>query len=125
MLPQSKKVSRKEFPKSHKKGEIYHSPHLSLVVVKKDSKLPSKFSFVISGKVAKKAVERNKLKRWTYRTIQKECDNIKNGFVSVFFSKKNSTKLTHSQLEDQVLVLLKNAHLLKKNDASPTQLFKE
>ena len=55
MLPQSKKVSRKEFPKSHKKEKPTILPHLSLVVVKKDSKLPSKFSFVISGKVAKKS----------------------------------------------------------------------
>lgn len=113
MLPRSKKVSRKEFPKGHKKGATYHSPNLSLVVVKKDFKLPSKFSFIISSKVAKKAVERNKLKRWTYHTIQKEYDNIKNGFVCIFFSKKNSTELTHGQLEDQVRVLLKNAHLLK------------
>jgi len=113
MLPKSKKVSREEFPKGHKKGATYHSPHFSFVVVKKDPELPSKFSFVISGKVAKKAVERNKLKRWTYRTIQKEYDNIKNGSVCVFFSKKGSTKLTYSQLEDQVRLLLKNAHLLK------------
>jgi len=113
MLPREKKVNRKEFPTQKKKGVVYHSPYFLLVVVKNNKETPTKFSFVVSVKISKKATERNKLKRRGYNIIKKIYNDIQSGFVCVFFLKKNIATLSYPQFEEHLRALLEKARILK------------
>ena len=82
------------------------SPH-------KKNKKEVRFSFVVSKKISKKAVERNKFRRIGYNTIQKNISSIKEGFLVAVFIKKSATKISKKELEKEIIFLLKKANLLK------------
>jgi ribonuclease P protein component len=66
MLAKLKRVSRPEFTTAYAAGQRYHSPFLTLVCV------PGpvfKASVVVSKKVAKKAHDRNRLRRRLYEVL--------------------------------------------------------
>ena len=65
-----------------KRGKIFHSPHLTLTVYEAAQMKNNKFSFVVSKKVSKKSVVRNKLKRTGYDTIRSLMVHIKEKGVS-------------------------------------------
>lgn len=73
----------------------------------------SRFGFVISAKVSKKAVERNLLKRRLREIIKRNLKVIKSGYDVVFVVKKNAVQLTFVQIQDEVLKMLRE---LLKND---------
>ena len=76
-------------------------------------KAESRFSFVVSKKEVKKAVERNKLRRIGYNIIQKNISNINKGYIIAFFLKKRTLTLSKRALEEEIISLLQKANLLK------------
>lgn len=113
MLSKKNKIQRADFPSSSKKGMVFHSTYTSLSLQKQTKEEPNKFSFVVSGKVSKKAVVRNKLKRRGYYVIKKFLPTIKIGYFVVFFLKKEIVGLSYSDFEKQILFLLNKAKLIK------------
>ena len=119
MLPQKRRISRKEFPDILKKGRRFNSPHLLLYVVEQKTPVVehsslrdkadfiSLFSFSVSKKISKKAVDRNRLRRQGYSVITSQIKNIKKGFLFFFSFKKESGTLTFVQLEKEIKDLLK------------------
>jgi len=91
MLPKHKKIPRKLFKNILTRGKIFHSANTTLRIKKNDSN-NTVFSFVISKKVVKKSVERNKLKRQGYSIIKEFLDKIKSSYSYVFFLKKQDVK---------------------------------
>jgi len=114
MLFKKHKISRKEFPESDKNGLFYNSKNLTLIVKKpkKDSK-NSKVSFIVSKKVAKSAVLRNKIKRRGYYAMKKIIDSTKPNMIAVFVLKKDVHTIPYHEFEDQILSLLKKAKIIK------------
>jgi len=85
-----------------KSGNRRESEHLTLRL----NKGTPKFSFVVSKKVAAKAVERNRIKRRGYEAIN---ELLKKGFnkkSGVFFAKKGISKLTFKELKEEIKSLL-------------------
>jgi ribonuclease P protein component len=72
----------------------------------------SKFAFVVSRRVALKAVERNKLKRRARAVIRKMLPDIKPHFAGIFFLKKESAKLSFQELEQSARGVLRKARIL-------------
>lgn len=70
--------SRKDFEEIKKAGVMYHSPSFSLII--KISELMDqsepRFGFVVSKKISKKAVERNKVKRLLSTILQKRLNRF-------------------------------------------------
>ncbi|MEI8068008.1 MAG: ribonuclease P protein component [Candidatus Shapirobacteria bacterium] len=85
-----KKINRlkkiKDFTEVKNKGEIYHSPFFSLLILKSDNK-DSQFGFVISKKISKRAVDRNKIKRVLAESVKVNLDKFKN-IKAVFLVKR-------------------------------------
>lgn len=124
MLSKKKKVSRILFPVIIKESKSIYSPLITLrffqrksnsVLGKKTDK-ESKFSFVVSRKIIKDAVKRNRLKRRGYNIITKNKENIRDLFNCIFFFKKGAEKISFKELEKQVIFLLEKAGVYKKND---------
>ena len=111
MLPKKNKLTREDF-KVLSKGRSIHSPYLTLLVYTKTQHNNPKISFVVSKKITKRSVIRNKLKRWGYAIIKDILENIPPNTTSVFFLKKGSEKLSYKEFESFVVALLKKAHLL-------------
>jgi len=73
----------------------------------------TKFSFIISKKVAKSAVLRNKMKRRGYYAVKKIIKNTKDNMVAIFILKKEIQTIPYHQFEHQILQLLKKAKISK------------
>jgi ribonuclease P protein component len=88
--------SQPSFATIMKRGTLVHSPHLSLKVLKGEGPV----FVVVSKKVAKTAVLRNRLKRRVRSIVQK---NKLNG---IFFTKKGATGLSFQELKKEVSSLV-------------------
>ena len=79
MLPKENRIKkRKDFDEIFKKGKIFRSDSL-IFKFKKNNLKKSRFGFVVSLKVSKSAVVRNKIRRRMSEIIGQNMDSIKNG----------------------------------------------
>lgn len=112
MLKKQKRVTTRLFP-SHGAGKRYHSPFLTLRVVKNGGDEYPRFAFVVSKKVAKKAVERNRLKRRGYEATRTFSDDIVEPVLCIFYPKKEIHTLSFKELTAEIGSLLEKAGLIK------------
>ena len=114
MLSKDRKITRALFKRLNGRGLTYHSPHLFLSIYKNEKQEKSRFTIIISKKVAKNAVSRNKIRRRFYSIITKNLLNIENGYMCIINCKKQSNSLNYKEIEEQILILLTKAGLLIK-----------
>lgn len=93
-----------------KKGGFLNSPFFTLRFLKNPLKL-THFSVVVSKKVAKTAVLRNKIRRRTYSILKKLTKNSKNplagqAYFIILFGKKGVEKATFAEVEADIKKLL-------------------
>jgi len=75
-----------------------------------------KIGFVVSKKIEKSAVKRNKIKRQmreVVRLLIKE-KKIKKGYVLFFIAKKNILKKNYNEIEKEIISILEKTNLLIK-----------
>lgn len=113
MLNYERRISQSLFTQILKEGRSFYTPHLSLKICPRKDQQKSAFSFVISAKVVKTAVERNFLKRRGRYTIKKHLNNLKEGYLYAFFFKKEMLKLPYPLFEQEFLTVLKKANLIQ------------
>lgn len=84
MLPKAQRLTRnKEFDFVFKGGKSHYSDFFGLKIKKNQLHL-NRFGFIVSIKVSKKAVLRNRLKRQVRSVIREENKTLKQGFDCVF-----------------------------------------
>ena len=111
MLSKERRIKRKDFG-DVLKGVRYNSPHFLVYVNRSESKKPTIFSFSVSKKVASKAVLRNKMRRQGYGVISSFLNDIKPGFTCFFSYKKEKYPIPYSELEKEIIGILKNIKLI-------------
>ena len=67
--------SKKEFAEIKNKGRVLYSPLFGWLEYKEDDNL-KKFGFIVSKKISKKAVIRNKIRRILAETVRKNLDKF-------------------------------------------------
>jgi len=67
-----------------------------------------KFGFVISKKISKKAVDRNKIKRRMCEVLVKNLDKFKAGTRIVFLAKKSLLEAKIGEIEKEINNLISN-----------------
>ncbi|HLD82155.1 MAG TPA: ribonuclease P protein component [Patescibacteria group bacterium] len=93
-------------------GRSFHTPYLTLKTVQNQQDL-NRFGIVVSNKVDKRAVVRNKMKRRLRAAARKyEPAFTKRGVDCAFFAKKEVLTLSSEELSENVETLLKKAKLL-------------
>ena len=117
MLPQKYRLPGNQIPEVLKKGKRFSFPLFNLVLLKpQTSNLKpqiSRFAFVVSTKISKKAVLRNRTKRLTAESVRLLLPQIKKGYDIIFFAKK---PLKEEKLQDILPAVekgVKKAGLLK------------
>lgn len=88
--------SRSEFLEAKEKGEMVSTPLFGFLIQKKQDSL-KKFGFIISKKISKRAVDRNKIKRLLSEVVRKNLDNFDEGIRGIFLAKK---EILGKSLED-------------------------
>lgn len=108
MSLKKKKVTKKLFEQIMKKGAIFYGSFLVFrVIINLDS---PQYAFVAPKNIAKTAVVRNKLRRRGYRALR---DYNVNSGQGIFFYKKNTTKISFSEIKKDVSFLLKKARIIQ------------
>lgn len=113
LSPQNRLKNKKEFEEVFKKGKGFERDFLFLKIKKSNSK-KSKFGFVISRKINKKAVARNKIKRRLRGIIKGEISKIEPGVDAVLIVKKDIEKKDFLEIKKTTIRLLKEAGILKE-----------
>jgi len=102
----------KDFKNIIKNGRTIGNRFLILKFIENNLNAP-RIGFVVSQKVSKSAVIRNKIKRKLRAIIRDEIKKIKEGYDLIFFSKKGIEGENFKELKESVNLLFKKAILLK------------
>ena len=103
MLPKRHRLPlRTELKRVQKNGRLYQGKLFSLLVCQQINDSPSRFAFIISTKIHKKAVERNRIRRLLTEAIRGNLANVKPGNEAVFLVKKAILKKQFKEVEEEV-----------------------
>lgn len=118
MLPRAYRLSLKNQKKNKRGflGERFSSPLFSVVVGKKSivhEKRPvSQFAFVVSNRISKKAVTRNRIKRLLGEAVGQLLAQVKPDYAVAIFAKKDLSKLALEEIRQEFKKIFKKANLL-------------
>jgi len=111
MLPAAYRLKGdSNFKRLIQRGRRFFLPSLMLRIIPTKQDV-SRFGFVVSTKISKKAVERNKIRRRLREIIRLELPRILPGYDVLIAARKDVIKLNYKDLRDQVLELLHKARL--------------
>ncbi len=115
MLPKKRRIQRSQFSSILSAGKRYTTPHLLAYVALQSEKMSaeSQFSFSVSKKVCKLAVDRNRFRRRGYSTINTYLSRINPGFLIFFSFKKGSEGISFDTLYAEVSDILSRVGILK------------
>jgi ribonuclease P protein component len=111
MLPKQNRLKKKnDFEKVFKKGKGFRQGFLFFKIAKNNLK-ESRFGFIVSKQVSKKAVIRNKIKRRLRKLVQLNLLKIKTGIDGVLIVKPGLETKNFLELENLLNKLFKKAKL--------------
>jgi len=93
--------SKKEFAEIKNEGRVLYSPLFGFLNYKKDDDL-KKFGFIVSKKISKRAVDRNKIRRILSEIVRKNLDKFQNGTRIIFLTKKEILNKKTKEVEKEV-----------------------
>ncbi len=122
MLKKINRIGRKkEFLEIKNKGKIINSPLFGASTLV-DETGEIKFGFVISKKISKRAVDRNKIKRRMCEVLVKKLNKFKPGTKIVFLAKKSLLGVKIGEIEeeiDKVFQFVRSSAYQKKQNPPP------
>lgn len=90
------------------KGRSFFSPILTMRAARHLGE-PSQFGFVVSTKVSKRAVVRNRVRRQLREIVRLELPKLSPGFHVMLIVKKQALGCTYAQLHDEITKLFTTA----------------
>lgn len=117
MLASKNRLKKKiNFARIEIDGKMIQSKSFGMGIYNRKDDDPTRFGFIISTKISKKAVVRNKIKRIMAEVIRKNIINLKNGYDVLFLIKHHAAKITKVELEEETYAaIIKNL----QNDSIP------
>lgn len=109
MLPRKYRLTKKkDFQAIFEKGKFINNKFLYFKIIKNNEK-NSRFGILVSKKVAKKAVDRNKIKRRIREIIKKNIPFIRKEIDLIVIAKKEINRKKFIQIEEDISqALIKN-----------------
>ena len=92
-------TNRFEIDRVKKKGARFGSQTFTLLVYFKDNSEPIRFAFIVSKKVSKLALERNRVKRLVRESLKTLINGLSPGFDCVFVIKTLEISLEETTKE--------------------------
>ena len=114
MLPREHRLkSERDIKLLFSKGKGVHHKLVG-VKTRKNDQPSSRFVFVVSTKVHKRAWRRNRLRRRLREIVRTHLSHIEPGFDIALMAKKDALEAPFEQLEASALAALKKAKVLSK-----------
>jgi len=113
------RLKGKEFEEVLKKGRGFKVGNLVLKVLYKEKE--KKFGFLVSKKIFKKAVQRNKIKRRLREILREKVENLKDGIRAVFIPLSGIEKEDFNRLKRIFEKLVKKSKI-QKNESNRRNL---
>ncbi|HLM84312.1 MAG TPA: ribonuclease P protein component [Candidatus Bathyarchaeia archaeon] len=115
MLPAAHRLKGKKiFNDLFRFGKTFSNDLLLMKICAGEKDEPTKFGFAASLKYSKKAVERNRAKRWMRAAVRASLEKIQPGWQVIFFINPKAPKddLTLKEIQNKAENLLKKAKIL-------------
>lgn len=107
MLASKNRLKKKiNFARIEIDGKMIQSKSFGMGIYNRKDNEPSRFGFVISTKISKKAVIRNRIKRIMSEVIRKNLNNLKEGYDVLFLIKHQAAKITKEELENETYAII-------------------
>ena len=117
MLPKKNRlVNLKNYDLLKEKGRLVQSKSFGLLLLKRDDLEASRIGFIVSTRISKKAVERNRLKRSLRDAMRVFVSSLKPGYDLAFLAKKSILDKDRKTIEEEVRIGLTEADLLMENN---------
>lgn len=98
--------SKREFFDIKNKGRVEYSPLFGFLTTKENDDL-KKFGFIVSKKISKKAVDRNRIRRILSEIVRINLDKFKKGTRVIFLTKQAILGKKMSEIEKEVFKFIK------------------
>ena len=118
MLPKLNRLPGHLIPSTLNAKITHHSPFFGLKVAPSNNLFP-RIGFIVSPKVAKRAVDRNQLKRLLRQALYPHLKTLKPQHDLVFLAKHPLKTQTLQRLSPAILSTLKKAKLIINEKTSP------
>lgn len=113
MLPRIHRLTQNsDFDRLKKNSKLFHGTFVSLTFYDRKDESPTRFGFVISKKISKKAVVRNKIKRILSLQIEQYLNNLVLGYDVAFLSKPAIVEAELDNIQKEVTSLLTKAGIV-------------
>lgn len=100
-----------EFEKVRNEGRLFQFDSFGLSVLERGDDKNPRFAFIVSSKVSKEAVQRNRIKRALSEAVRFEMTRLKKGFDAIFLAKQISMTKSTDELMREVREALEAAGL--------------
>jgi ribonuclease P protein component len=102
-----------DFERIQNNGKVYKSTNFGIAYIKRKDEGLSRFGFIVSTKIAKDAVDRNRFKRAMSEAVRINSINLINGFDVVFLARVSIARVSTADIMKEVRISLKESGLLK------------
>lgn len=111
MLSKKNRINKKLFPIILKKAKSFSSDNMQIRVVY-DFSNNKAFAFVVSLKVSKSAVKRNKIKRIARAITHSILSDVVGGVLVAVFFKPTISNKKYSEIKNEMINLYKKAKII-------------
>lgn len=98
----------KNFERVKKEGKLYQYDNFGVIVYRRGDRQPSRFAFIISKKISKAAVHRNRIKRAMDEAVRHRITKVKKGLDVLFLVKKEILTKTTEEVMKSVKEFVDN-----------------
>ncbi len=102
VLPKENRLNKKkDFERVFKRGKGFKEDFLFIKIIKNDLET-SRFGFIVSQKISKKAVIRNKIKRRMRESVRTALKDAARGYDIVFLPSSDITKRSFKEINEAI-----------------------
>ncbi|KKR57424.1 MAG: Ribonuclease P protein component [Candidatus Woesebacteria bacterium GW2011_GWC2_40_30] len=93
-----KLTGAKDYARVQTEGKVFQSDSFGIAYVERGDSEPSKFGFIVSTKIAKDAVDRNRFKRAMSEAVRIDSINLVQGYDVVFLAKTSIYRVSTTDI---------------------------
>lgn len=113
MLPRKNRLHlQRDIERVRKSGRVVRGELFTLRFLPGQSDL-SRFCFVVSKKVSKKAVERNLITRWARESVKEQFSVVNGAYDVIIYAQRGISAYSFQLCKKEVLSLFQRANILK------------
>lgn len=114
MLPKKHRLSRAQFGKVFDTSAVLHSGHFSMKWTDVLGNKESQFAVVVSKKVSRSSVGRNRIRRRCYGVLEELLSQIPENITGIIFVRPSAVLLVPKALEEELRKLFLRAGIVPR-----------